>query len=292
MPGQVPGEALDHCPLDESLSLLQHKGGDLLAHGLSHHIGLAEAVSGEGLEDQQDLVLIDDDPVGLLEDILQGRMRIDDALFIVLGLDEGGDVLHGPGAIERDHGGHIVHGIGLQLFDVAPHAAAFQLEYPRGLAGGQEAKGTLVVQRDIRQLHLLARMPRDDLQGPAQNGEVYKPQEVHLQEPQLGYGGHGELGDGYILRTAFGPTLQRHVVGEGLLGDHHPRGMGAGVTSDSLQLLGHVHEFLDGVVLLIQSGKLGVGLHGLCNGMDAEGDLLRHTINQRVGHPQRPAHVS
>ena len=80
---------------NEILLLLRHDRGDLLAHGLSDDIGFAQGIACDGAEYMQHLVLIDDDAVGLLQDVLQVRMRVLSLIAPVLGLDERGDVLHG-----------------------------------------------------------------------------------------------------------------------------------------------------------------------------------------------------
>ena len=76
-------------------------------------------------------------------------MGVADRLEAVLGLDEGGDVLHGAGAVQRHHGGDIAEGGRLELLDVAAHAGAFQLEDAGRLAGGQQLEGLGIVQRDV-----------------------------------------------------------------------------------------------------------------------------------------------
>ena len=147
--GKVLRKVLLCSPFDETLPLLSHQSSDLLAHGLPHHVGLAQAVPGEGLKDQQHLVLVHDHPVGLPEDVLQGGMGVLDVCLSVLRVNEGGDVFHGARAVQGDHGCYIVHRVGTKLLDVATHTGALQLEYACGLACGQEAEGLLIVQRNV-----------------------------------------------------------------------------------------------------------------------------------------------
>ncbi len=88
---------------DEPLPLGAHLLGDLLAHRLAHDVGLAERVAGELLGDEQHLVLVDDDAVGLVENLGEVGVRVADRFLAVLRAAERADVLHRAGAIERDH---------------------------------------------------------------------------------------------------------------------------------------------------------------------------------------------
>ena len=59
--------------LDEALALLRHLLGLLLAHGAAQHVGLAQRVAGQAIGDLHHLFLVDDDAVGLFQDLLQLR---------------------------------------------------------------------------------------------------------------------------------------------------------------------------------------------------------------------------
>ena len=69
----------------------RHHLGDFLAHGAAQHVGIAQRIAGQDGSDFHDLLLVDDDPVGLLQDRFELRQRIAGRLFTVLGVDE---VLH------------------------------------------------------------------------------------------------------------------------------------------------------------------------------------------------------
>ena len=98
-----PRVAQGHRSFHEALTLALHHLGDLLAHRLAHHVGLAQGVAGELLRDLEHLVLIDDDAVGLVQDPGQVGVGVADRFLAVLGGDEARDVLHRSRAIERDH---------------------------------------------------------------------------------------------------------------------------------------------------------------------------------------------
>ena len=63
----------------EALVLLGEHVGLLLAHGFSENIGLGERVAGHLLRDAHDLLLVDDQAVGLGEDLLErvGQLGVD-----------------------------------------------------------------------------------------------------------------------------------------------------------------------------------------------------------------------
>ena len=63
-----------------------------------------------------------------------------------------------------------------------------------------------------------------------------------------------------------------------------PCGVGAGVSGHALQLLGRVDKLADSVVLVVVAAKVGAGLHGFVDGLDPEGHLLGHIVDDRVGH--------
>ena len=105
--GQLHGKALALGALQEPLPLLAHQLGDFLTHGLAHDVRLAQGVSGEGLKDEQDLVLIDDDAIGLLQEVLEAGVGVLDGGPAMLGVYEGVDVLHRPGAVQGYHGRNV-----------------------------------------------------------------------------------------------------------------------------------------------------------------------------------------
>jgi hypothetical protein len=67
--------ALDRA-FDEVLALRLHLRTDLLAHGATEQIGLAERIAGEDLRGLHHLFLIDDDAIGLFQDRLELGMDV------------------------------------------------------------------------------------------------------------------------------------------------------------------------------------------------------------------------
>ena len=62
--------------LDEDRALLGHFLGLLFAHRAAQHVGAAQRVAGENLRGLHDLLLIDHDAVGFLQDRLEQRVIV------------------------------------------------------------------------------------------------------------------------------------------------------------------------------------------------------------------------
>ncbi len=202
--------ALFQCPLNELLPLGGHHLGVFLAHGLADDVRLAQGVPAEPAGDQQDLVLVHDDPVGFFQDVLEILVGIRDLSPAVLGVDEGGDVLHRAGTVQGDHGRNISHGRGLELLHIPAHPFAFQLEDAEGLSRTEEIES-----------------------GPVIEGNLSKA-EIHLQQAQLGHGIHCELRRRNGILVAASRPLERYHLGKRILRDHHRGRVRAGVTNRAL----------------------------------------------------------
>ena len=227
--------ALIQSPFYEFVSFLLHNSRYLLAHGLANYIRLAQAVSGQGLRNEEHLVLVDNDPVRLLQNVFQPGVRVFSLPLAVFRLDERIYMIHGSRPVERYHGGNIKQGGGFEVFYVAAHTGAFKLEEPRSLTGREESKGLCVVKGYTAQVHMLAGMFLDDADGPVQDGKVGQAKKVHFKEAQFGNGVHGELSHCHIVVGAFDGPLQRHVFSQRLLGYDHPGGVRAGVADHALK---------------------------------------------------------
>ncbi len=135
--------------------------------------------------DLHDLLLVDGDAIGLVQDGPQvllgvGELGVARGLLAVVAPDVGGDVLHGPGAVEGDQGDDVLQAPGLQAPHRGRHPPGLQLEDPLGLPPGEELKGLGVVQGKavVVQLHAFGLL--DDPPGLVQEGEGAEAQEVHL----------------------------------------------------------------------------------------------------------------
>ena len=289
--GLVGGHAVGHAPLAELDPVL----GDLLfvffRDGAADHVGLPARIAGQVAHDANDLLLVDDHPIGLLQDRLQGGVNVLDRFFTVLALAIGLDKLHRPGAIERDDGGNVVQAGGAHLGQRLFHALALDLENAHHLAVGQQVKDAALVGGDGLQVQADAVPRLDPLGRLAHLGQGGQAQKVELEQTDALDDRHGELGDGHV-RVALGGAGQGDIVDQRLVGDDDAGGVHAGVARDALHLAGHVDPLADIVLRLIEGLELGVLESVLEVHLGAAGHHLGHAVDLVQGHVERAAHVA
>jgi hypothetical protein len=100
------------------------------------------------LGDVHDLFLIEDDPVCLLENRLQGGMGVLDPGLLVLALDEVRDhpAFQRTRPVEGQEGDDVLETVGSEIDQHPPHARAFQLEDAVGLPPAEQFVSLEVVQ--------------------------------------------------------------------------------------------------------------------------------------------------
>jgi hypothetical protein len=164
------GHAAGDGAVDEGLALRVHLRLDLLAHGAAQQIGAAEAVARQRLRDLDDLLLVDHDAEGLLQDAFERRIQVVRLLLAMLAGDVAGDVVHRSRPVERDHGDDVLEAVGLQLAQHVAHARTFELEYAGRLRASQHLVGLPVVERNGREVELDAALLQQ-VAGESQHGE-------------------------------------------------------------------------------------------------------------------------
>ncbi len=108
--------------LDEAEALEIHLLLLLLAHGAAQKVGFPQAVARQDLGDLHHLFLIDDDAVGLGQDIGQRRVQIVHLSPPELPVDIGVDHLHRPRPVERNQRGDFLDGAAAHLAQRVAHA--------------------------------------------------------------------------------------------------------------------------------------------------------------------------
>ena len=207
---------------------------------------------------------------------------------VIFALDEAGDGVHGPGAVQGDDGGDVLDAPGLESGAHPGDPRALQLEHAGGLAGGEHVEDLGVVLGNV--LHPEARLPPAHQPGRVlQHRQVPEAQEIHLQQPQLFQGGHGVLADHALV-----VFCQGHIFIEGFFRDHHACGVGGGVAGNPLQGPGRVDEGVEPGVVVV---KLLQGLAQAQRLVQADilsrghGHLLGHGVRFPITHVHGPAHV-
>ena len=165
--------------MDKGVPLPGDVLGLLFAHGPADHVGLAQGVARQLLEDLHHLLLVDDASIGDGKNGLQRRVLVGDELGVVLAGDEPGNGLHGAGAVEGHDGGQVLDGLGLEPHAHAGHTRRLHLEHAAGLAGRQHVEHRLVVLRDVLQPEIRVVL-LDHLHRVVQHRQVPKAQKVHL----------------------------------------------------------------------------------------------------------------
>ncbi len=266
--------------LDEQGALPIHLGLLLLAHRTAHHVCSAETEAGEDLRRLHDLFLIDEDPVGLAQDVLEKVVRVDDSLTALLALDEGVDhaAFERTGSVQRHSSDDVFETVGLEPREQLLEARGFQLEHPGRVPatdhrvdfGVVHRNGVDVEQRFARPVRGLGmvfgaldrpfdRRPRgerlqlavvDQPHRVGNDGEGLQPQEVELDQPRLFGVDHRVLGDDLAVGAE-----TRHVLPQRSVADDHPRGMHTGVADEALERGPHLHH-LGRVAVGTPGGKL------------------------------------
>ena len=95
-------------PIDKFLGALAgHDLWNLLPHGLPDYVSFSQAVAGERLQNQQHLVLVDYDPVGVLKDLVQAGVRRPHGFASMFGINKRGNLLHRSWPVQRYHRRHV-----------------------------------------------------------------------------------------------------------------------------------------------------------------------------------------
>ena len=123
--GPVPVHPPARRAVHEHAAVLGHLLGLLLAHRAAQQIGLAQRVAGEHLSNLHHLLLIQDDPVGRLENGFELRVQVLDRRLTVLASDEVLDHsgLERAGTEQRNESDDVVEAVGEQAPDKVPHPA-------------------------------------------------------------------------------------------------------------------------------------------------------------------------
>ena len=258
----------------------------LLTHGPAHHVCLAQRVSRQAAENLNDLLLVDDTPIGHGQNGLQSGIPIGNAPWVLLAGDKLGDGVHGTGAVQGDDSGDVLNVLGLEAHAHPRHARRLHLEHPRGMPLGEHTEHLRVIvsnlaEREVRVVLL------DHLHCVVQNGQVPKAQKVHFQKAQFFQGHHGVLGHRHVIVGG-----QGHVLIYRTPGNDHASGVGGGVAGHAFQLPSHIHQLLDLFVAVVQVCQtLGQHQRLVQSHIQGKGHLLGNGIHLGVGHVHHSAHV-
>ena len=260
--------ALDDAAGHELLPLGGDEGPDLLAAGLAQVVGLLQRVAGELLRHPHDGLLVEHQPVGVLQNRLEVRVEVGQLLAPVLQL---GVVpvhvgRHGAGPVQGHQRSHIVEAGRRQGAQGLAHRRALELEHPDRVGPAQHLEGGLIGQVDPVDVQPHPGAGFHQVQRPLDHREVAQPEEVHLEQPELFDPVHLVLGhDGRVLGFApgVGLALDGQVVGQRVARDDHGGGVDPVLAPQAFQPEGDVDDLLGvgvGLVHGAQLGRCGVAL--------------------------------
>ena len=243
------------------------------------------------LGDRHDLLLVDDQPVGVAQQLGQrlGELGVQRhhglAAVLAVGVVVVGVGAHGTGPVERADGRDVLEGVGLHRPEQRAHRRAVELEHPERVAAGEQLVGRLVVELEALEDHRLAAVERDRGQAVVEHGEVAQPEEVHLEQAQGLAGAHVELGDDRAVLLA---SLDRDDVEQRLGGQDHPGRVHAHLPLQAFEPLGAVDDGLDvglGLVERAELASLAVAAVGAVEDAGERDVLAHHRRRHRLGDP-------
>ena len=215
---------------------------------------------------------------------MQLRVPVGDLFFAVHTLDVAGDEVHRARAEERHHGNHVFQRARLHLHQPAAHARAFHLEHAGGFASPQQLVSGRVVGGDVVKGKLNALALADQVAGTRHDGQGGQAQKVHLEDAHGFENTHLELGDGFD-RAVFsgggaGGAVQGQVFDDRLIGDHHARGVRAGIAHHAFHAGGGIDQL----------GQVWLRFVNLLEFLDlfdrlANGDRLAGDVGDELGDP-------
>ena len=265
---------------DELLLLRAQDRGLLLADRVAQRVGLGSREPAQGDRRGHDVLLVHEDPVGLLQVRLEQRVEVRHRLLAVLAPDVRRDVVHRARAVERDHRGEVEHRGRAQLADVAAHARRLELEHAGRLARGEQLERQRVVERDRVEVHRDVAVVADQVDGLAQDREVGQAEEVELEQAQGLDAVHLVLGH---ERVRVRRALERHQLRQRLPRDDDAGRVRGGVPRHPFELArepDQLRHLRVGVVHLLELRRHDQGLVEL----DARAGWARPS---RSGRPRR-----
>ena len=278
----------------------------LLAHGLAELVGLALGEAGQLLRQAHDLLLVDRDAVGLLEELLHLGEVVVDLGRVVLARHEVRDVVHRARTVEGVHGDQVLETLGVQADQPLLHAAGFELEDALGVAAGVEVVDRRVVDGDLLDVDVRAEALLDEGQGAVDDGEGLEPEEVHLEHAHILDLGAFVLADpDFLARGLVDAHRDGDVVREVAAADDHGAGVDAGLADAAFELEGVVEhlahqrvtvfvfllELLDVFDAVGERGLVFLVLAVLPDHDGAVGDHLGEAVGLRDGEVGDARHV-
>ena len=185
--------------------------------------------------------------------------------------DVTGNVVHRPGAIERDERDDVLDTVRLEAAERVPHACTFQLEDAHRSTAAQHIVGRLVVERDRGEVDLDPGLAQN-FARIVEHGERLEAQQVELHEP--GHLGvlHRELCRRHLRARI---AIEGHQLAERPVADDDARSMGRGMAVQPFELERYLDQAGDCRIVVAFGREPGLGVERL---------LQRHRVGRIVGN--------
>ena len=192
------GNALRRIAVNEHLSLFFDDFHLLFGNRTTDIICLAHGIAAQGLEDGDNLLLIDDTAVGNLQNRLQKRCLIANFSRIQLIGDKHRNGIHRTGSVQCYNSGQIFNGGGPHIYTHTGDTGGLQLENALSLTLSQHCKGFRIIIRNFADIKTGIQF-LNFLLSIFNHRQVAKAQKVHLQQTQFLNGGHCVLSNNGIV---------------------------------------------------------------------------------------------
>ena len=146
--------------LDEFRAFGIHRLLNFFTHGAAQEISTAQRITRHFLRDLHHLFLIDDNALGLIQNVIHRRVQIIALGQAVFHLAIFRDILHRAGAVERHERHDILNACRLHPLQGIHHARAFHLKHRHGFGAGIQRVGGRIIQRDCADIVLRPRRGR------------------------------------------------------------------------------------------------------------------------------------
>ena len=284
-----------HRALHEAAELVLDQLFVFLAHRLAQHVGFGEREAREHVRDAHHLLLVGDDPVGRLEDLLQGGVGVADRLATQLAVDE--DEMHPgverSGAEQRVGRDQVVEPVAFHVAQTIGGERRLELENAGGPPRSQQPVDLGI--GEVERVHVEGRaVPRrHHPHRVVDHGQRAQPEHVDLEHPHLLERHHIVLRDDGVrlLRS----ETDGDVIGEGTGSDHHARGVHRCVACQALDARPQLEDLAHALVLAHELLQLRGSLRGIRQRgghARAGGNELGEAIHLSRLHAQRARHVA
>ena len=166
---------------------------------------------------------------------------------------------HRPRPVERDERSNVFERGRRERAQQRAHRPTFELEHADGVAASEHLERRGVVERNAVDVGARARRVLDQVERDLQDVEVAQPEEVDLEQPEIGDAVHLVLGDDrrVLDLAAVGLALDREVLGERLGGDDDRGRVDAVLAPQALEPTGDVEHACDVGVGRVDLAEVG-----------------------------------